>query len=229
MSIFDTWLTYFQNNRLNRPELDWSLALTLDDRLASVLATSLSHFQLGESGDGNHLLGKAAKETNARHFECLTLFIKEEQEHAQLLERLVLRFKGKLITSHWTDAVFCRLRHSLNLNWELQILLTAEIIGTVYYILMGRHTSDKLLSSICQKIVSDEEKHLQFHHDYFRILHQASSEQIKILWNWQFAVLLFLTASLAWMDHGSCLKMLGSSKKQFFIEIKALQNSCSLR
>jgi len=229
MSSFEPWFSYFQHNRLNRPEPDWSLPVTLDDQSASILARSLSHFQLGESGEGEHLFERAAKETTEPHLQCLRLFIKEEQEHARLLERLILRFKGKLVTSHWTDSLFCHLRRFLNFKWELQILLTAEIIGTAYYTLMGEYSSDGLLNSVCEKIVSDEEKHLEFHRDYFHGEHQTSPEIIKFLWNWQFGILLFLTSHLTWMDHGPCLRMLGASKKQFFREIKALQNLCSLR
>jgi rubrerythrin len=229
MSNFEPWLSYFQQNRLNRPEPDWSMPTTLSDSLALAIAKSLSHFQLGESGEGSHLFEKAAKETSERHLECLRLFIKEEQEHARLLEQLILRFKGKLVTSHWTDSLFCHLRRFLNFQWELQILLTAEIIGTAYYTLMGEYSADTLLWSVCDTIVSDEDKHLEFHRDYFQGLHQSKPEIIKMLWNWQFGMLLFLTSQLAWMDHGPCLKMLGTDKKQFFREIKALQDFCSLK
>jgi hypothetical protein len=228
MSNFEPWLNYFQNNRLNRPEPDWSSPTMLNDHLASVIAKSLSHFQLGESGEGNHLFEKAAKETSERHLECLRLFIKEEQEHARLLEYLIFRFKGRLIKSHWTDFLFSHLRHLLNFKWELQILLTAEIIGTAYYTLVGESSPDRLLSLVCKKIVSDEEKHLEFHRDYFHGVHQHSSEKVKILWNWQFRIFLFISAHLAWMDHGRCLKMLGASKKQFFHEIRDLHNFCLL-
>ena len=63
MTNFDTWLSYFQKNRLNHPEPDWSFPVTLDKKLASKVAKSLSHFQLGESGEGNHLFEKANKDT----------------------------------------------------------------------------------------------------------------------------------------------------------------------
>ncbi len=77
------WLHYYQQNRLNRPEPHWELPPPPDTAALRELARSLSHFQLGESGEGTYLL-RQAQRTHAgdpAYCAALALFIQEEQEH----------------------------------------------------------------------------------------------------------------------------------------------------
>jgi hypothetical protein len=130
-----SWLHYFQQNRLNRTEPQWELPLEGDPLALRELARSLSHFQLGESGQGTHLL-REARRTHAddpAYQEALLLFIREEQEHARLLQKLVERYYGRLVTRHWTHTLFRTLRRALGVGFEIQVLVIAELIGTAYY------------------------------------------------------------------------------------------------
>src|SRR3982750_860649 len=113
------WQQYFENNATNRVEPQWNLPLPDDKSLRRKLAASLSHFQLGESGDGAFLLAQAEKDSpdDPTYYKALALFIKEEQEHARLLRLLVERFDGELITRHWTHALFKVVRQALGLKF----------------------------------------------------------------------------------------------------------------
>src|SRR5436190_23305939 len=126
------WLTYFQQNREQRPEPDWKLPFPEDALTKSKLARSLAHFQLGESGEGRFLQAAVRKAypDDPAYAEALGLFIREEQEHARLLARLVERYGGKCIARHWTQGLFRLLRRSLGLHFELQVLVIAELVGT---------------------------------------------------------------------------------------------------
>ena len=109
------WLAYFQQNRLERWEPDWELPVSSPLALTHKVAKSLSHFQLGESGEGSFLLAKARRSYSEDPDYCaaLNLFIKEEQEHARLLARLVRRFEGRLVTRHWPHSLFRLRRRTL--------------------------------------------------------------------------------------------------------------------
>lgn len=229
MANASTWVFYFEKNAMERSEPDWSLPVVCEECLRPILAESLSHFQLGESGDGGFLFRKLPQEADSDYLRCLEFFVREEQEHARLLKELVQRFGGKLLNSHWTDTLFCLIRRMLTFSWEIQILLTAEIIGTAYYKLVGEKCSDPILKQVCQLIEQDEVKHLQFHQDHFIGMQASDSAMVRRLWNGQFTVIGFLVAHVAWIDHGRCLKALGASRQQFLQEIRKLQEPLLMR
>jgi hypothetical protein len=128
-------LHYYQQNKTNRPEPKWEIPSPLDRHLQRVLARSLSHFQLGETGEGKLLIAHARAQLpeNSAHHQALRLFIAEQGEHARLLERLVHRFGAKTIRHHWTHTPFRLVRCALGLKFEIQLVVTAELVGTAYY------------------------------------------------------------------------------------------------
>ena len=142
------WLRYFTANRHNFIEPDWQAPIPLTTELRSLLARSLSHFQLGESGGGQHLFGKAGEQEEA-YRAALKLFVAEEAEHARLLQGLVIRFGGRLIKRHWTHLLFRAARRALGLNFEIQVLLIAELVGTAYYRMLHRRARDPILDQVC--------------------------------------------------------------------------------
>ncbi len=139
-----SWLRYFEANHQNFIEPDWQAPVPLTTGLRACLARSLSHFQLGESGGGSHLFGKAGQEDET-YRAALRLFVAEEAEHARLLEGLVIRFGGRVIKRHWTHLLFRAARRALGLNFELQVLLIAELVGTAYYRTLQRRARDPIL------------------------------------------------------------------------------------
>src|SRR5204863_136852 len=83
----------------------------------------------GESGEGNFLFAQARKQApdDAAYHQALELFVAEEQTHARLLEQLVHYFGGGTIKRHWTHALFRLARRAFGLNFELQVLVIAEL------------------------------------------------------------------------------------------------------
>jgi len=195
----------------------------LDPKTKEALAHSLSHFQLGESGGGNFLLAQAQKQAldDPSYHEALELFILEEKAHARLLEQLVHHFGGGTIKRHWTHALFRMARRALGLNFELQVLVIAELVGTAYYRLLHRRSRDPVLEQACDRILRDETRHIDFHAEWLGDFQWRLLPIERATWSAQFQLLFGLAAQVAWMDHRSCLSALGVKRSEFFREARA--------
>ena len=212
------WLAYYQQNRINRPEPKWNSPSPLDVCTQRVLGRSLSHFQLGETGEGTFLLDGACKEVSddAVYLEALQLFIAEEGEHARLLERLVLRFGGTTIRRHWTHTLFRLVRHGLGFRFEIQVLVIAELVGSAYYRLLKARTRDSVLDDTCGLLLRDEAQHVEFHAQW---LGEFLSRLLPLeagAWRTQFQALFSVAATVAWIDHRDALLAVGATRQEFF-------------
>lgn len=214
------WLSYYENNRCNRPEPKWNMPSALDSKMKCALAHSLSHFQLGETGEGTFLIGqvRAQLPDDAAYHRALELFVAEENEHARLLERLVIRFGGRTIRRHWTHTLFRLVRHALGFKFEIQLLVIAELVGTAYYRLLRLRTRDPVLEETCDLILQDEAKHVDFHADWFGAFQSRLLPIERAVWNFQFQVLFTAAAQVAWIDHKTCLTLTGANRREFFRE-----------
>lgn len=212
------WLCYFEQNRTNRPEPLWHFVSPLDAVAQKTLCRSLSHFQLGESGEGRNLLQQAREQApdDPNYAAALALFIEEEKEHARLLERLVRRFGGEPIRRHWTHAVFRLARRALGLNFELQVLVIAEIVGTAYYRMLQLRSRDPVLDQVCLLLLRDEARHIEFHVHWLRAVQARWLPAEREAWSLQFQALFTAAANVAWFDHRAALKSTGGSKREFF-------------
>lgn len=213
------WLHYFEANRRDFIEPDWQASVPLTIELRRLLAKSLSHFQLGESGGGRHLFGKAGQE-EASYRAALELFVAEEAEHARLLQGLVTRFGGRLIERHWTHLLFRAARRALGLNFEIQVLLIAELVGTAYYRLLQRRARDPILDQVCARILADEAQHVAFHLDRLRDIHAALLPAERAAWSLQFQLLFTAALLVAWVDHRAALSAIGTRRAEFYAEAR---------
>ncbi len=215
------WLDYFEHNRLRRPEFDWSRPTPFPPPVAAALARSLAHFQLGESGEGATLLAQARRAwpDDPDYIAALRLFVAEEHAHARLLEHLVARFGGTLVMNHWTDRCFRLVRHALGAGFDIQVLLTAEIVGTAYYRLL-RSTGDAVLRQVCEQMVRDEAAHLRFHADRIVTAQLRWSPLRRALWTAQFRLLFEATLAAAWADHRRALRAVGIDRRLFTTEAR---------
>ena len=104
---------------------------------ARVLLPSLQDFQLGESSEGRHGRARAAayavRVGDPHYAEAVRLFFAEENRHAGYLACYLGLHGVRPIGRSWTDFVFRRVRRLMGLELLLTVLLTAELIGEVYY------------------------------------------------------------------------------------------------
>lgn len=216
------WLSYYQSNCVDRPEPKWNSPSSLNREAQRILGHSLSHFQLGETGEGKVLISGASRQVgdDACYIEALRMFVAEEGEHARLLDRLVRRFGGKIIHRHWTHGLFRLVRHALGFKFEIQLLVIAELVGTAYYRLLRARTSDSVLDETCALLLTDEAKHIEFHAGWLGNFMARLLPLEYAIWAIQFQVLFTAAAYVAWIDHRFALRVSGSCRGEFFKETR---------
>lgn len=216
------WIQYFEHNRssFSEPPLDPD-ASPLPDGLRLPLADSLAVFQLGETGGGTRLM-RYVRRTLRHQPEALEgydlavrLFVAEEQRHALLLEKLVIYLGGTLLQKHWTNTVFRQLRTLLGMEFNIQILLTAELIAEAYYGMIYRRTTDEVVRACCHKILRDEMRHIAFHTGFFQERLTRLPRPLRSLWRLGFRTCHRVTATIVAWDHRHLLYSLDMSQQEF--------------
>jgi hypothetical protein len=115
------WLHYFQGNMQQRMSIPWEEEIFVTPELRKPLLRSLQRFQVGEQGEGLHLIKAATRTHDPDYQAAITLFIKEEQEHSRLLARAIEGMGGNLLKHHWSNTCFVFLRRLLVLRLVLQL------------------------------------------------------------------------------------------------------------
>ncbi|MEN3941472.1 ferritin-like domain-containing protein [Prosthecobacter sp. SYSU 5D2] len=214
------WIHHFQTNASVHDQIRFEdLTCTLPDEIKEPLAHSLAIFQLGESGTGSRLRRYAREVAPLENFRgyqrAIDLFVCEEQAHSRLLGRLVQHLGGKLLQKQWTNSVFRRLRFLVNLEFAIQVLLTAELIAEVYYGTLFLRVPDEAVRNSCRQILKDEMKHLEFQRQFLGERLAAFTPVGRYVWACQFRLIHALTTRVVAWDHRACLKALGMSQSAF--------------
>ena len=214
------WIHHFEiNTRLNDHLELPDVPCTLPESVRGPLAASIATFQLGESGTGSRLRRYAREVAPLENFRgyqrAIDLFIAEEQSHSQLLARVVGHLGGTLLTKQWTNSVFRRLRFLVNLEFAVQVLLTAELIAEVYYGTLYLRADDPVVHRMSQKILRDEMKHLAFQREFLSERVATFSPIGRWLWRCQFQAIHAVTARVVAWDHRLALRALGVNPADF--------------
>ena len=160
---FTTVLTHFQANRRQRAVLPWAETYRLSPAELRAVRASLQTFQRGEGTGGDHLLALAQRWAAPDYAAAMRLFIAEEEGHADMLGRFMDQQDIPRLRAHWLHEVFRHVGRPLGLGHMVQVILTAEVVATIYYQALAEATQSALLRDICQRILHDEEMHLTFH------------------------------------------------------------------
>lgn len=217
------WINYFNQNRVGRPEPDWTAPISIPPQMLAPLLRSLEQFRLGDGGGPASLIAFDAERFRSRTEEMQTivdLWFKEEAEHARLLGCAVKRIGGRYIDSHWSFAAFCWCRRLLGVQFELQVLLLTELVSTAYYKVLQSHSPDSPLEAMCQLILRDEAGHVAFHRDRLADAGRTLPGLGGAWWQAQFWMLGHAAATMLWINHGPCLTAIGGSRVEYFREVK---------
>lgn len=214
VGMFDDWVRDFETARERRHvagDPDWSSGALLD----AAIARSLQRFQLGESGDGANLAAKASRAGDESYAAAVRLFIAEEQNHARLLAELLAAAGVGLISSHWSDTVFVRLRRALGLRLELMVLFVAEFIALFYYRACRDGAGDQLARDVAGQILADEERHVRFHTKRLQLSFAQLPAAMRRPACWTWLLLMTGTAITVALDHGAALAQYGVRRRAF--------------
>lgn len=192
-------------------------ALTKAERMR--IAASIATFQLGEQSEGRTLL-RFAEEFGARH-DCpqvatvTALFIREEQHHAAQLREFMALHGLPPKQRNWTDSVFRRVRRLAGFEACVTALVTAEMVGFVYYRALARATQNAHLRAICRQMCADEAIHLRYEAQLLRALRGARAPWLRALVERAHRVFLGVTARVVFREHRAVLEFAGHDARGF--------------
>lgn len=212
------WLDYFVGNQNRGDALPWEHTIELDEPLQSALVRTLQRFHLGESGEGQWLKQWAAEQGDDAYCQTIALFVAEEQTHSRWFGLLLDNIGAPALKSHWSDAIFTKVRRAGGLHFELVTFLTAEIAGKRLFAGIARNCTDPLVRAVFGRIVKDESAHIAFHIATLRAAFAGQSWPSRVLCRAGWRLLLAAALIIVCLDQAVLFKALGLSRREFWAQ-----------
>jgi hypothetical protein len=213
------WLNHFEYHAAHPRPIPDGLEDRLTDQERRLIARSIATFQLGEQSQGRTLV-RAARRFGERHrlahlVPIVELFIREEQRHAALLREFMQDHDIPLKHRHWTDLVFRRLRRLGGFELYLCVLISAELIGNVYYRALASATGCQRLKVLCRTLVADELVHVAFESQLLLALRARRPGWVRTAVRSLHRAFFTLTACVVWWTHRCLLRHGGYDARSF--------------
>jgi len=206
----EIWLNHFEHHAQRPQCVPHGLSDLLRPDERRLIASSIATFQLGEQSEGRILLEAAQSFAHVRRIPALVriteLFIREEQRHAALLRAFMEDHHIALKRSDWTDRIFRHVRRLAGLELCLYVLISAELIGIVYYRALEAATDCQRLVALCRVLVSDELAHVGLESQLLLALRASRTAPVQALIRLAHRAFFALTASVVWLTHRSVLR-----------------------
>ena len=219
-SGFEPWVAHFRGGPARHEALeatiDWDAPVTLSGRERRAFARSFQRFELGESGEGTHLLALATAAGEPVYTAALTLLVREEQKHSALFGRGLRHLGAPSLESHWTDVAFTGLRRVLGLRTEIALFLIAESVAMGYFTALAEHAPDPVLRGIGRRIADDERNHIRFQIDRLRWGFRRTPAPIRAVIGAAWTVVAIGAATVVVIDHGAALRACGWSPVEYW-------------
>jgi hypothetical protein len=215
------WRKYYEENAHSLLEIPWNIGHELTDEEQRAITSSVQDFQAGESSEGRHLFEYAkayARHTGDHEYvDAIRLFIAEEQRHARDLARFLQINAIPLVKTTFTDRIFRSLRQILGgLEISIGVLVTAEIIAKVYYAALQNATNSVVLQTLCQQILKDEVKHVEFQVERLGMLRAKRNWLLLKCTMMAQRFLFWGTCFVVWMFHHKVFTKSGYGFKKFW-------------
>jgi hypothetical protein len=215
----EIWLNHFEHHALRPRRVPHGLSEVLTREESQLIASSIATFQLGERSDGRTLLRTAesfARTNEMPHLvRIIDLLIREERRHASLLRAFMQDHRLPLQRTHWTDRFFRRIRRLAGLELYLSVLISAELIGTVYYRALESATNCRRLQVLCRTLVADELAHVGFESQLLPALRARRGAASQAMTRSVHLMFFAGTAIVVWSTHRGLLRRAGHSARSF--------------
>jgi len=213
------WLNHFEYHAERPRDIPPTLADVLRQEERRLIASSIATFQLGEQSPGGTLV-RAAERFARRHqlpalVRIVQLFIREEQRHAALLRCFMEDHGIPLKNRDWTDHIFRRLRRLAGFELYLCVLISAELIGNVYYRALESATGCQRLKVLCRTLVAGELVHVAFESQLLLALRAARPGWARMLLRLTHRAFFAGTVGVVWLTHRPVLHRAGHDGRTF--------------
>lgn len=213
------WCEYFADNGTRQLAIPWDVGVDFTPAERQAVAKSIQIFQLGETGEGRHIRREAdryvLRSGDADYPAALRLFIAEEHHHAALLGRVLDLAGIPRLGRQWSNGVFRKLRHLAGLELAICVLLTAELIATIYYAALRGATRSVILRRVCEQILRDEAMHVRFQSEHLARLRRGRSRWASRGAATLQALFFAVTCAVFWISHRQVLTAGGFSLQRF--------------
>lgn len=188
----------------------------LDPGVVRTLGRSLAIFQLGESGDGRHLLDAARlSRCGEAYVDALRRFVAEEQEHARMLAVILDALAVRRLSHHWSDRVFVLTRRARSLVTEVLVLLVAEVVALTYYSTLRDCPTLGGMRDVFARIHADEVVHVDFHCETLPRYLDRFSDRTRSVARIGWRLLVTGAAVTVAISHGTTIRAAGSTRRLF--------------
>lgn len=213
------WCEHFRRSGAAPTHIAWERGAEITPAERAAIARSVQTFQLGETGEGRHLIRAAeahARMTgDAAYVTAIRLFVAEEQRHARDLGRFLDAAGIPRLKSEWTDVFFRRLRHLAGLELTISVLLTAELLSNVYYAALRDATRSEPLRRLCSRILKDEVEHVRFQCERLALLRRYRRRSLLAVTHGLSWILCWGTACVVWWGHRPVFRSAGLTLRDF--------------
>ncbi len=213
------WLNHFEYHAGHPRTIAPGVSDVLGAEERALIASSIATFQLGEQSEGRTLLRAAERFAHARQRPSLAriteLLIREEQCHAALLRSFMADHQIPLKTRDWTDRLFRHLRRLAGLELYLYVLISAELIGHVYYRALESATACQRLKVLCRALVADELAHVGFESHLLLALRARRAAPLRALMRLSHRTFFLGTVTVVWLTHRAVLRRVGYNARSF--------------
>jgi hypothetical protein len=120
-----------------------------------------------------------------------------------------------LKSTDWTDRVFRRVRRLAGLELYLYVLISAELIGIVYYRALEAATDCRRLVLLCRILVSDELAHVGFESQLLLALRAGRAAPVQAVLRLAHRAFFAGTAGVLWLTHRAVLRKGGYGARSF--------------
>jgi len=213
------WLNHFEYHAHQPRGVPHGISDALKTQERRLIAASIATFQLGEQSGGS-TLRRAAERFARTHgapaiVRIVQALICEEQRHAALLRDFMLDHRIPLKSRDWTDRVFRRVRRLAGLELYFSVLISAELIGNVYYRALEAVTGCRRLKALCRTLVCDELAHVGFEAHLLLSLRARRPAAMRVLMRHAQRMFFAGTAAVVWLTHRAVLRHAGYNARSF--------------